>query len=461
MLIRFIPSWRAIGWRAMFVAAALAACSDAPTAPPSQSSEVVPANELRTIKAPLLANTRESSPLMSIESCAPVVRYRLTNLRHTPGEVIVTNDASKLYVTYQIGRRGGDDDDDDDDEDDDDRRTSTDNWYISDTRLAVGKKYSDIPQDRRGIPLPWSFPHSGVHQPPVKSVTYAIPLVELGVGAGDNLVIAAMAGVVHPKTSRLDGPWEWLVVWGLGNVDGRSMETLHNYRVAPCGDAPPPPPSTGGGIFTLTFDDGWKNHYDVVYPILKNLGIKGNIAVNPDPIDLHWNGYMTLAQLRTLHRAGWSIVSHSLSHRDLTHLSDSELHRELRDSKAWLKRHGFGPTDVFVVPFHSWGERERNAIAQYYKRARGYTVNQFVPDYFAKYPLVKPLDLSGYESEFAPFTTAEGRAKTVAYVKRAVTQGEFIDLFFHQITPSQVEGFKLLLKDLMPYKRNLRTWGQF
>jgi peptidoglycan/xylan/chitin deacetylase (PgdA/CDA1 family) len=154
-------------------------------------------------------------------------------------------------------------------------------------------------------------------------------------------------------------------------------------------------------------------------------------------------------------------VSHSLSHRDLPTLSDSEMHRELRDSKAWIQRNGFGPSDVFVVPYHSWGTRERAAIDQYYTRARGFTVNQFVPERFADYPVTQPLDLTGYESEFAPFTTAEGRAKTIAYVKRAVDEGYFIDLFFHQISDAQLPAFKQLMAELVKYKANLRTWGEF
>lgn len=378
---------------------------------------------------------------MALQSCGARVEYKLTNIRHTAGTVTVYNDASRLYVTYQVTEK---------------------DWFISDTRLAVSQSYAGIPQDNRHMPMPWSFPNAGEHTPPTKSVTYSFALSELGVKGGDNVVIAAMAGVVHPKHKRYDGPWEWMVMWGIGNVSGRSLETLHNYTITGCA-APPPPPTSTGGIFTLTFDDGWLTTYETAYPILKKLGFKGNVAVNANPIDSNWVGYMTLPQLKELDAAGWSIVSHSLSHRDLTTLSDSELERELRDSKAWLVKNNFGPTDVFVVPFHRWGERERAMVQKYYSRARGYTVDQFVPALFQKYPVTAQhaYDLTGFESEFAPFTTAEGRALTVDYVKRAVTQGEFVDLFFHQITPELKPGFEALMNDLVPFKASLRTWGQF
>jgi peptidoglycan/xylan/chitin deacetylase (PgdA/CDA1 family) len=435
----FAPARGPLGIAALasLASLALAACGDSPTEPDPATD--VPAAETREIQPPVLSSTRESSPLMSLASCSAPTTYKLTNIRHTPGTVTVTNDASKLYVTYQITK---------------------DDWFISDTRLAVAKKYEDIPQDHRRRPLPWSFPYVGEHEPVVTSVTYALSLAELGVEAGDNVVVAAMAGVVHPKHGRYDGPWEWLVVWGIGNLSGRNIETIHNYTITDCGEPEPTPPATGG-IFTLTFDDGWTTTHTNVLPVLRDFGMTGNVAVNPQPIDDRWNGYMTLAQLRDLHDAGWSIVSHSMTHRDLTTLSDDELHGELRDSKAWLQRHGFGPTDVFVVPFHRWGDRERAAIQQYYSRARGYSANQFVPDMLVKYPVTRPYDITGFEPEFAPFTTVEGRERTLALVRRAIEQGEVIDLFFHQITTEQLPAFRTLMMSLAQYKANLRTWGQF
>lgn len=429
---RFIPL-RATAMAAL----ALAACSDSPTEP---DSSALPAAETREITQPLRSSTLESSPLMSVKACGTATTYRLTNLRHTPGTVTVTNDATRLYVTYQITEK---------------------DWFISDTRLAVEKSYASVPQDDKRRPLPWSFEYAGEHEPVVRSVTYSFTLEELGVRAGDDIVVAAMAGVVHPKRGRYDGPWEWLVMWGLGNVSGNSLETIHNYTVTPCAGTPEPPPAVNGGIITITFDDGWLNTYTTAYPVLRELGLKGNLAINPVPIDQNWQGYMSLAQVRELYNAGWSVVSHSLTHRDLKTLTEAELHTELRDSKAWIQQKGFGPADVFIVPFHSWGPRERTAIQQYYSRARGYTVNQFVPPLFAKVPVTQPYDLSGYESEFAPFTTAEGRQQTMDYVRRAVREGEFIDLFFHQITAEQLPAFRLLMAEVAAYKANIRTWGQF
>jgi hypothetical protein len=437
------PSRRSLA-RATLVAAALlaAACSrDGSISAPSQPRPTIPADSSRTIAAPALPNLKSSAPL--IPSCGPTVEYKLTNLRYTVGTVSVSNDAEKLYVTYAV---------------------TADDWYVSDTRLAVAHSYLKIPQDRNKLPMPWSFPYAGVHEPPVKSHTFTLSLQQLGAKAGDKLVVAAMAGLVHPTTPRPDGPWEWLVMWGVGNVAGTSVETANNYTVAGCASTPTPPPPplpSGSGVVSITFDDGWLETYTLAYPILKELGLRATVAANADAVDGEWSAYMNLAQLKELKGAGWSVVSHSLSHRDLTTLTDAELHRELRDSKAWIERNGFGPADVFIVPFHSWGARERGAVEQYYRKARGYSATQFTPVRMAKVPVTQPYDLTGYEPEFAPFTSPEGRAATMQFVERAVTEGEFIDIFFHHLHADQMPAFRLLMQDIAKYKANVRTWGQF
>jgi peptidoglycan/xylan/chitin deacetylase (PgdA/CDA1 family) len=182
--------------------------------------------------------------------------------------------------------------------------------------------------------------------------------------------------------------------------------------------------------------------------------------VNPEPIDGGWGDYMTMANLRELQGAGWSIVSHSYTHPDLTTLSADSLDKELRLSQKWVKDHGFGPTGVFVVPFHAWGDRERTAIAKYYTYARGYTVNQFFPALYQKWPITNPLDLSGFEPEYAPYKTAEGRGATMEIVDRAVKEGEFVDIFFHFVPAADLPEFTLLMNDIAKYKANIRTWAE-
>jgi peptidoglycan/xylan/chitin deacetylase (PgdA/CDA1 family) len=428
---------RAFAAAPFFTVVLASACRDnAVTNPPTEGR--LPAAEVRAIPAPTLSSLRSTAP--TVATCAPEVSYQVSDGSRIVGNVSVSNDAQTLYVTYAI---------------------TAPHWWVSDTRLAVARTAAEIPKDDAGQPEPWSFPYAGVHEPPVTSYTYALPLSGVPAQGGSKIVVSAMAGVVHPvDESNYGGAWEWLVMWGVSGTAG-ALQTIHEYTVAQCAGQPAPPPVTGGGaMITLTFDDGWKTTITNVYPVLRELGLKGNVAVNPQPIDELWSSYMRLADFDTLKEAGWSIVSHSISHPDLTTLSADSLDKELRVSQAWVQSHGFGPTNVFIVPFHAWGSRERAAIEKYYTYARGHTVDQFYPEQYVKTPITTPLDLTAYEPEFAPFTTAAGRAATMAKVKRAVDEGDFLDLMFHRIATAQLPAFKELMSQVAAYKSSIKTWGE-
>lgn len=86
----------------------------------------------------------------------------------------------------------------------------------------------------------------------------------------------------------------------------------------------------------LTFDDGYLDNWVFAYPLLKKLGARGTIYVNPDfidpgekarpnledywegrcgPADLQSHGFLNRAELRALHAAGvMTIASHSNTH---------------------------------------------------------------------------------------------------------------------------------------------------
>ena len=400
----------------------------------------LPAAQTKTIPAPSLSSLRSSAPTIG-STCGAGTSWVLSDGKRTVGSVSVNNDATNVYVTYA---------------------TPTKYWWISDTRLAVAKTAAAIPNDGAGQPSPWDFALAGTHEPPVTSFTYTISISSLGVGTGQNVYVAAMSGVVHPvveSDAGLEGDWEWIVMWGLTSQS--STETIHSYTIAACAGQPPvTPPPTVGGIITITFDDGFKTTWDNVYPVLRDLGLKGNVAVNPTPIDEKWTDYMTLANLNSLWADGWSIVSHTMDHQDLTTLTPAAMEAEIRDSKAWVVAHNFGPTNVFIVPFHSWGQRERDVIQKYHTYTRGHTIDEFWPELFQPVPITQPMDLTAFEPEFAPYKTDAGRKLTMDKVKYAVDNGYFLDLMFHKVPAAQVDNFKTLMTQVAAYKANIKTWKE-
>lgn len=99
------------------------------------------------------------------------------------GDITVWNDLDNLYVKYDI---------------------TEEDWYLTETHLAVATDLDEIPQTKKGNPIPGQFEYSTIHDPPVTEYTYTIPL-EWDVDA--TLYIAA-----HAKVVKLIGDcasWQW------------------------------------------------------------------------------------------------------------------------------------------------------------------------------------------------------------------------------------------------------------
>lgn len=91
------------------------------------------------------------------------------------GEVVVTNDAVNLYVTFNITEPG---------------------WYLEETHVAVGNGLADIPQTKKGNPIPGQFPYfCEALEPMQQTCTVTIPLD--GWCEDDEIVVATHAAVVE------------------------------------------------------------------------------------------------------------------------------------------------------------------------------------------------------------------------------------------------------------------------
>lgn len=214
------------------------------------------------------------------------------------------------------------------------------------------------------------------------------------------------------------------------------------------------------GVITITFDDGFVSAYTRGAPILHELGLRANVAVNPAAVIEEWGDFASLEQLQELHEAGWAMPSHTMTHRNLTELTDEELEEELGESRAWIEEQGFRGAGVFVVPFHQWGERERAAVAEHYEMARGMSAIQFYPDTLAVWIPDDPYGLTAYEAEDAPLTTEEGRAVIREMVERSVEEGRFFELFFHRVPEEMEEGFRLTMEILAEYSEHVVTYDE-
>jgi peptidoglycan/xylan/chitin deacetylase (PgdA/CDA1 family) len=128
----------------------------------------------------------------------------------------------------------------------------------------------------------------------------------------------------------------------------------------------------------VTFDDAYQDFGQFAWPILQSLSIPAILFVIVDAIG-GWNDWddtapsrhrhLTAAELRELHDAGVVIGSHTVSHRPLVRLSDSELESELRDSRRRLEDLIGDAVTTLAYPGGAAALREKIAAEQWYELA--------------------------------------------------------------------------------------------
>jgi len=130
-------------------------------------------------------------------------------------------------------------------------------------------------------------------------------------------------------------------------------------------------------LIICTFDDGYTGVKEYGLPILKEFGFTATVFVCSNYIGKKndWNlkdkknrTHMNTIDLHTLHKEGWEIGSHGLSHRSILRLSDEDLQNELSLSKHSLELE-FGEIQSYAYPYGDYNEYCKSLTASFYKTA--------------------------------------------------------------------------------------------
>jgi peptidoglycan/xylan/chitin deacetylase (PgdA/CDA1 family) len=158
----------------------------------------------------------------------------------------------------------------------------------------------------------------------------------------------------------------------------------------------------------LTFDDGYLNFRDVVWPALVERGLPATLYVPVGFINgkvAPIRGTMLPAcsweDLRALVSEGVSIGSHTVNHPNLTTASADAVESELRDSRAELEqRLGIAVTS-FCYPQAKWNGRVAGMARRYYESAvcaggRRFVSGSDEPHRIPRFPVRR--DLGSFEA---------------------------------------------------------------
>lgn len=140
----------------------------------------------------------------------------------------------------------------------------------------------------------------------------------------------------------------------------------------------------------ITFDDGYKDTYEVVLPILEQHGVHALFFLLPKYMGQNnlWNtranvilDHLNFTQVKELLQTGQSIGSHGLTHHKLTKFDDEAVVVELRESRRLLENIFSVSVDCFAYPYGVSDERIQRLAGGFYRY--GFATDQAPADWHA------------------------------------------------------------------------------
>lgn len=121
------------------------------------------------------------------------------------------------------------------------------------------------------------------------------------------------------------------------------------------------------GVITLVFDDGYEAVYNSVVPLLRHYRMPAVFALPLNSKKLEATEQRKIKpwqEWRHLRDEGHELAAHSVTHTNLTKLSDEALRTELKNPSITLQ------TRTLVYPGGAFDDRVVHSAARYYTAAR-------------------------------------------------------------------------------------------
>jgi len=211
----------------------------------------------------------------------------------------------------------------------------------------------------------------------------------------------------------------------------------------------------GTGRICFTFDDGNLSTFTEVFPLLRQAGMKGHIAVVTDYVGREdkysWD------QVAEMAAAGWEVMSHSRTH-DFKAVDKEKMRSEVVGSREILQERGF-PARIFNMPGGPWSGESRFAPGSDFEALVRRTYDAFLPDR-GIHPFTESVDrysighicceCYGVREYERPLP------EILSSLDEAARTGTFCQLLWHDVRGDYLDKFRRVLARVVPLVREGR-----
>lgn len=125
----------------------------------------------------------------------------------------------------------------------------------------------------------------------------------------------------------------------------------------------------------ICFDDGWKSNYEMIFDLMKSLGLKCNIFLTAGKIGID-KDYLTWENVKTMHKSGLvGFGAHTYTHPNLSDLYNKDMKHEINDTNALIAQHLDVDVHDFCFPFGAHSKTTIDYFIENHPYDRIYTSN--------------------------------------------------------------------------------------
>ena len=259
-------------------------------------------------------------------------------------------------------------------------------------------------------------------------IVFALPLLFTGLSLSRDLgshVSEASARSIHDESS-----WQ--------TTDRLNSSETHMF------DEP---------VISIVFDDGWESIYDNAFPQMETMGIKSTQYIITSTFEN--SRYMSVEQIRHMHRNGHEIQSHTVTHPNLTELSADQLETELYSSRIMLEEITGVAVEDLAVPLGAYNPTVTAAARKWYRTLRttqlGVNTRATFNPYEIKSPTIKTVHTTKDIKQF---------------IEEAKQNNGWLILTYHQIDTSgdtyavSPDAFRAQMQAVIDSGVDVVTFGQ-